>query len=127
LTCGLSGPNPRRNRPRGWLARSYVGLTRGFMDTCLHEKRKAKAVEAVSPDLPAGRHMVSYCLSQVSLAPPRPYKYPSPEEIRTHTPLHGNSTCKALILSLVARHSLVERVVRLWGPEGLLAYWEPSS
>jgi hypothetical protein len=33
-------------------------------------------------------------------------------EIRTHTPLLGNSTCKTLILSVVARHSLVGRVER---------------
>jgi hypothetical protein len=34
-------------------------------------------------------------------------------EIRTHTPLIGNSTCKALIVSVVARRSLVRRVARL--------------
>jgi hypothetical protein len=34
-------------------------------------------------------------------------------EIRTHTPLHGNSTCKALILHVVARRSLVGKVARL--------------
>jgi hypothetical protein len=28
-------------------ARFYVGLARGFMPTCLHEKGKAKAVEKV--------------------------------------------------------------------------------
>jgi hypothetical protein len=78
-----------------------------------------KVVEAIPPSRPAmslglpTHHLVSYRLSQVGGAPPWPYKYPPLVEIRTHTPLHGNSTCKALILSVVARHSLVESVVRL--------------
>jgi hypothetical protein len=59
------------------------------------------------------RHLVSYRLSQVIGAPPQPYKYPCLVEIRTHTPLHGNSTWKALILSVVGMCSLVGRVVRL--------------
>jgi hypothetical protein len=93
------------------------------MDTCLHEKEKAKAVEkgggsrstrpAGHVASPADRHLVSYHLGQVGGAPPRPYKNPPPVKIRTHTPLHGNSTCKALILSVVARRSLVGRVARL--------------
>jgi hypothetical protein len=33
-----------------------------------------------------------------------------------HTPHFGDSTCKALILSVVARCSCVWRVARLWGP-----------
>jgi hypothetical protein len=33
----------------------------------------------------------------------------------THTPYFGDSICKALILSVAARCSLVGRVVRLWG------------
>jgi hypothetical protein len=36
-----------------------------------------------------------------------------------YTPHFGDSTCKALILSVIARRSLVRRVMRLWGPEGL--------
>jgi hypothetical protein len=43
------------------------------------------------------------------------------------TPHFGDSTCKALVLSVVARHSLIGRVPRLWGPEGLPACREPSS
>jgi hypothetical protein len=62
---------------------------------------------------PAGCHMVSYQLGQVSGAPPRPYKYPPLVEIGTHIPHFRDSTCKALILSVVDRHSLVQRVVRL--------------
>jgi hypothetical protein len=56
------------------------------MDTCLHEKGKAKAVEKVSGGLStwsashvawlADHHLVSYHLGQVGGAPPRPYKYP---------------------------------------------------
>jgi hypothetical protein len=55
--------------------------------------------------------------------------------MRRHTPHFGDSTCKALILSVVARRSLVSRVVRLWGPPGLSGallvarawkfYWNP--
>jgi hypothetical protein len=45
--------------------------------------------------------------------PHDPINTPPLVEIRTHTPLLGNSTFKALILSVVARRSLVERVVRL--------------
>jgi hypothetical protein len=56
------------------------------MDTCLHEKGKAKAVEKVGGGLstqpaghvawPVGHHLVSYRIDQVGGAPPRPYKYP---------------------------------------------------
>jgi hypothetical protein len=62
---------------------------------------------------PAGHHLVSYRLGQVGGAPSQPYKYPPLVEIRRHTPLPRNSTCKALILSVVARRSLVRRVERL--------------
>jgi hypothetical protein len=62
---------------------------------------------------PAGRHLVSYRLGQVGGAPTQPYKHPPLVEIRTHTPHFRNSTCKALILSVVARQTFVERVARL--------------
>jgi hypothetical protein len=63
---------------------------------------------------PASCHLASYHLSQVGGAPPWPYKYaPTGESRHTHTPHFGDSTCKALFLSVVARHSLVRRVVRL--------------
>jgi hypothetical protein len=107
------------------------------MDTCLHEKRKVKAVEkgdeshCTQPiDLvarPTGHHLASYRLGQVSGPPRWPYKYPPPVEIRTHTPQFGNSTCKALILRVVARLILVGRVARLWGLEALPVCREPSS
>jgi hypothetical protein len=61
----------------------------------------------------ASHHLVSYYLGQVSGALPRPYEYPPPAEIRTHTPHFRNSTWKALILSVVARRSLFGRVVGL--------------
>jgi hypothetical protein len=86
------------------------------MDTCLHVKRKAKTVEkggGSHSTRQAGRHMVSYHLGQVGGAPPRPYKYPPPVEIGRHTPLIGNFTYKALILSVLARCSLVGRVAKL--------------
>jgi hypothetical protein len=75
----------------------------------------------------ANRHLVSYRLAQVAEASQQPYKYLPMLEIRTRTPLHGNSTCKALILSVVARSSLVGRVARLCELEGLPACQEPSS
>jgi hypothetical protein len=61
----------------------YVGLAHSFLDMCLHEKGKAKVVEEVNGGLstrPAGIHLVSYLLRQVSGAPPRPYKYPPTSE-----------------------------------------------
>jgi hypothetical protein len=63
---------------------------------------------------PPGHHLVSYRLGQFGGAPPWPYKYPSiGESQHTHTLHFGDSTCKALFLSVVARCSLVGRVVRL--------------
>jgi hypothetical protein len=66
-------------------------------------------------------------LLQVGGAPPPPYKYPPMVEMRRHTPHFGDSTCKAVILSVVARRSLAGSVERLCGPEGLQDYREPSS
>jgi hypothetical protein len=113
----------------GWLAKSHgrlanfcVGLARGFLDTCLHKKGKTMVVEKVSGGQthwpaghvarPAGCHLVSYHLGQVSGAPPWPYKYPPTGESR-HTQHFGDCTCKTPILSVVARRSLVGRVARL--------------
>jgi hypothetical protein len=45
--------------------------------------------------------------------PHDPINTPPPVEIRRHTLLLRNSTCKALILSVVARCRLVRRVARL--------------
>jgi hypothetical protein len=45
LTSGRLAKSPPRP------ARFYVGLARGFVDTCLHEKGKAKVVEEVSVGL----------------------------------------------------------------------------
>jgi hypothetical protein len=63
----------------------------------------------------AGHHLVSYRLGQVGGAPLWPYKYPPPLPVKvdTHTPHFRDFTCKALFLSVVARHSLVGRVARL--------------
>jgi hypothetical protein len=75
-----------------------------------------------------GYNLVSYHLGQVGGAPPWPYKYPTTGESRhTHTPHFEDSNCKAPILSVVARCSLVERVARLYGPEGLPTCQRPSS
>jgi hypothetical protein len=62
---------------------------------------------------PTGHHLMSYYLSQVGGAPHGPINTPLPVKVNTHTPHFGDSTCKAPILSEVARRSLVGRVVRL--------------
>jgi hypothetical protein len=65
---GPGGGRPAKSP--GQSARFYVGLARGFVHTCLHEKGKAKAVEKVGGGRttwpashmarPAGHHLVSY-------------------------------------------------------------------
>jgi hypothetical protein len=144
LTRGLSGPNPRSNGPRGrpagpipwlvgWVLGQFSPRLHGHVSTREEEgqgcgERQWKSFHPAGHMARlGGSHLVSYCLGQVGGAPPRFYKYPPLVKIRRHTPLHGNSSCKALILSLVARRSLVGRVVRLWGLEGLPACQEPSS
>jgi hypothetical protein len=62
-----------------------------------------------------GRDLVSYHLSQVSGAPPWPYKYPLSVKVDTHTPHFGDCTCKSPILSVVARHNFVNRVAVIPG------------
>jgi hypothetical protein len=124
LTCGGSVQRPLTSWPSGWLARFYVGLARDFMHMCLHEKGKAKAVEKVGGGQttwladhvagPAGHHLVSYWLNQVSNPSLDLYKYLSTGgNHNTHTPHFGDSTCKAPILYVVARCSLIGRVTRL--------------
>jgi hypothetical protein len=125
LTSGPGGS--RQAKSLCWPASFWVSLDQNFLDKCLHEKGKVMAVEKVGggqTHWPVGRvarvascHLVSYCLSQVFRAPPWPHKYhPTSESwhTHTHTPHFGDSSCKALIPSVVARHSLVGRVVRLW-------------
>jgi hypothetical protein len=85
LTSGPRGGRPTKcpGRP----ARFYVGLTRNFVHTCLHEKGKAKAVEKVDRRRttwpaghvarPAGYHLASYRRNQVGNPSLDPYKYPS--------------------------------------------------
>jgi hypothetical protein len=127
LTRGPNEPNPRPNVPRSrptgptpWLAGQvltrFSPRLRGHVSTREEEgqgggSHSTRLVNHV-PRL-AGCHLASYCLGQVGGVSPRPYKYPHSVEIRTHAPHFGNSNCKALILSVVARHSLVRRVARL--------------
>jgi hypothetical protein len=64
----------------------YIGLARGFVHTCLHEKQKAKVVEKASGGQTiwsaghvarsVGHHLVSYRLNQVGNPSLDPYKYP---------------------------------------------------
>jgi hypothetical protein len=95
------------------------------LDTCLHEKGKAMAVEKVGGAQthwpakhmarPAGHHLVSYRSAKSVELPHGPINTPLPVKVNTHThtPHFGDSTFKALFLSVVARRSLVGRVVRL--------------
>jgi hypothetical protein len=127
LTCGSSGPNLRPNGPRGrptnptpWpvgqvLTRFGPQLRRHVSTReeegqggGRHSTRLASHVAR-----PTSRHLASYRVGQVDGAPPQPYKYPPPVKIRTHTPRFRDFTYKSPILSVVARCSLVERVMRL--------------
>jgi hypothetical protein len=120
-----------------WPASFWVSLDQNFLDTCLHKKGKAMEVEKVGwgqthwsashVARPGSHHLVSYYLGHVGGAPPWSYKYPLPVKVDTHTTHFGDSTCIALFLSVVARRSLVGRVVRLWGLDGLPVCREPSS
>jgi hypothetical protein len=75
--------DPGGGRP----AKFYIGLARGFMHTCLHEKGNAKAVEKVGEGRItwpaghvarlAGHHLASYRLNQGGNPSLDPYKYPS--------------------------------------------------
>jgi hypothetical protein len=134
---GSGGGRPAKSHGRP--TNFCVGLARGFLDTCLHKKGKTMTVEKVGGGQthwppghvarPVGRHLVSYRIGQVGGAPPWPDKYPRPPSVKvdTHIPHFGDSTCQAPILSVVARRSLVGRVARLSGLEGLPACQEPSS
>jgi hypothetical protein len=113
-------------RPAAWWTRVYTRRGR--------TKRWRKAVETIPSSWPAmwlGRSaatwQVTALVKSVEL-PHGPRNTPPPLWWKLeYTPHFRNSTYKALILSVVIRSSLVGRVVRLWGPEGLLAYREPSS
>jgi hypothetical protein len=126
LTCGLSRANPRPNGPKGrpagptpWPASHVLSQfslrLHGHVST-REEEGQGRGNRSTRPAGHVARsdchHLPSYRLIQVGGTPPRPYKCPL-VEIRTHTPLLGNSTCKALILRVVARRSLVGRVARL--------------
>jgi hypothetical protein len=95
LTSGSGGGRPAKSHGRS--ANFFVGLARGFLDTCLREKGKTMAVEKVGGGRThwpsshvvrsANRHLGSYHLIQVGGAPPWPYKYPPPlpMKVDTHT------------------------------------------
>jgi hypothetical protein len=106
--------SPGASRPAQLSGRSprlYVGSSRDFVEMCLHEKRKAKAVDAVPPSQPAATWCVIALAKSVEF-PHGPINTPSNENQNT-PPLLRNSTCKAFILRVVARPSLIRRVVRL--------------
>jgi hypothetical protein len=115
---GPGGGQPKKSP--GWTARFYVGLTRGFVCMCLHEKGKPRqwrtSLEVEPHGWPAtwlGRPATTWRVTDLtkSVTPPwTPINTPLPVEIR---PYFGDSTCKALILSVVARRSLVGRVARV--------------
>jgi hypothetical protein len=75
-------------------------------------RRWRKSVETK----PHGRSATTWRVTDLikSVIPPwTPINIRIQVEIRTHTPHFGYFTCKAPILSVVARHSLVGRVARL--------------
>jgi hypothetical protein len=89
-----------------------------LLNTCVHEKGKAKAVEAEPHGWPTrgrGRPPSTWRVTDLtkSVTPPwtsinNPYRC-KPK----HMPHFGDSTSNAPILSVVARCSLIGRVVRL--------------
>jgi hypothetical protein len=120
LTHGPSGPNPR---PKGLahhaLCRFGARLW-GHVSTWGVEGQGGGDSQW-RPLHPADRPPCGTKPTYPSqLSSPQPNKYSPTVKMRGHTPHFGDSTCKALILSVVARHSLVGRVARLWGPKGLL-------
>jgi hypothetical protein len=86
----------RRGRPRRW-RKSVEAEPHGQPTTWLGQ--------------PATTWQVTE-LTKLVTPPWTPINTPLPVEIRTHTTF-GDFTCKALILSVVARRSLVGRVARL--------------
>jgi hypothetical protein len=92
----------------GWLTNFYVGSDHNFVDTCLHEKGKVKAVKKVSGGRthwpsghvawPPGHHLVSYHLGQVGGAPPQPDKYP---------PIDGNQSTHHILEIPLAKLSFL--------------------
>jgi hypothetical protein len=58
-------------------------------------------------------HLLKTDLVKSAQAPLYLYKRLLAMKVDTHTPHFGDSTSKALILNVLARHSLVGRVVRL--------------
>jgi hypothetical protein len=121
---GVAGwPNPLADRP------GFMSVWPEASWTCVYMRRGRprqwrKSVEASPPGRPATWWVTaSPKLVELPHGPVNtPYWWKS-----KHTPHFGDSTCKASILSVVARHSLVGRVVRLGELEGLLACREPSS
>jgi hypothetical protein len=107
----LSPKGPKALRP----AMFYVGLARSFEDTCYVRSRRPrwwrKSMEAAPPSQPATTwHQTDFSKSWE--LPYGPINTPLQWK-RVDTPHFGDSTCKAPILSVVTRHSLVGRVVRL--------------
>jgi hypothetical protein len=98
LTRGPSGANPRPKGPKGWPAGPTPWLAghvlsrfsprhHGHMSTREEEGQGGGSHSTRPADhVPrtVGCHLVSYLLGQVGGAPPQPYKYPPPVEIRTY-------------------------------------------
>jgi hypothetical protein len=109
---------PGASRPR----RVFGSSTRNLVATCLHEEEKPESMEAAPlgrstmwPGCPATSWLQTDLSKSVEI-PFTPISTPPHSESRhthTHTPHFGDFTCKALIFSVVARHSLVGRVARL--------------
>jgi hypothetical protein len=95
-------------------------------------RRWRKSVDTAPPGRPAtwlGRSATTWYQTNFSKSVELPHG-PINTPLRwkwEDAPYFGDSTSKTLILSVVARRSLVRTVVRFWGLEGLPACWEPSS
>jgi hypothetical protein len=124
-------PNPLVGRPCFMSVWPAASCTRVYTRRG-RTKRWRKSVEAKPHGKPATwlcRPATTWGVTDLTKSVTSPWtpKIPLYRLKLEHTLHFGDSTYKAPILSVVARHSLVGRVVRLWGLEGLPACQEPSS
>jgi hypothetical protein len=110
---------PLTNGPRGWPAgqRGFMSVWPATSCTRVYTRRRRpkqwrKSVEAE----PHGRLATTWRVTDLTKSVTPPWTLintPLPVKIRTHTPYFGDFICKASILSVVAKRSLVGRVVKL--------------
>jgi hypothetical protein len=128
LTRGGSVQMPLTSGPRGWPAGrpGFMSVWPAASCVCVYMRRGRprqwrRSMEAEPHGWLAtwlGRLATTWQVIDItkSVTPPwTPINTPLSVEIRTHThtPHFGDSTCKASILTVVARHSLVRRMATL--------------